>query len=394
MEWLPFQIGKSISKLIDQFWQWFVITITHDLVGYNGKIATRVNGSGDTTYHFFKLFVQGGISVLAATIWLVFDRQRTFYNKIKVFTSVYIRYYLAFTLLTYGLAKVFPNQFWEPGLTDLLRPFGEISPMGLLWKFMGYSVPYVIFTGVLEVLAGTLLFFRRTVKLGAIIAFGIMLNVFVLNMSYDVPVKLFSFHLMVLASIVLAKDHKGLLNFFILNKPVDSNKIEPYFKKKIHVRTGYLFKGLFILFVVSVMVSNNYKNQWKFGRKATLPPLYGIYEVDNFIINNDTLAPLLTDQVRWRRLVIDKFNSSVTKMNDDILYARNQVDTINSTLEIKPYKESSTYFFTYEIKDSTLVLIGTRNSDSLKIELKTKDKKDFYLMNRGFHWINEFPNNR
>ena len=43
-----------------------------------------------------------------------------------------------------------------------------------------------------------------------------MSNVFMLNMSYDVPVKLFSFHLLVAAIILAGPDLANLANFFIL----------------------------------------------------------------------------------------------------------------------------------------------------------------------------------
>lgn len=394
LEWIPFHVGETISDVVDSFWQWLVLIIAKDVIRYPGEITTRVNGSGDTIFHFFKLLVQGGTSFLVTFLLLVLDRNKRLFNRIKLLAPVYFRYFLAFTLLSYGLAKVFPNQFWEPGLTDLLKPFGDISPMGLLWKFMGYSVPYIVFTGVLEVLAGTLILFRKTSKLGAILAFGIMLNVFVLNMCYDVPVKLFSFHLIVLSIIVLARDIKGVIDFFILNRPVNASEFKPYFKGKKYVRFGSIIKGLFILFAVSILISNNYKNQWKHGRKAQMPYLYGIYEVENFIVNGDTILPLLTDKYRWRRLVIDKFSSNITMMNGNLLYVSSDVDTVNSTIQIKPYREESTYNFKYKLSDSVLVFNGLRDNDSLTIEFILRDVSEFYLNKRGFHWINEFPNNR
>src|SRR5690606_25854128 len=141
---------------------------------------------------------------------------------------------------------------------------------------------------------------------------------------------------------------------------------EPYFKKKKHQRLGYAFKGLLIIIVFSTIIINNYNNQFDYGRKSQLPPLYGIYEVENFIINKDTVAPLLLDKKRWRRLVIDKFNVNVTKMNGDILYTGNEIDTHNHSIKLKPFKDGPSYEFDYELNDSTLILIGTKDKDSLK----------------------------
>ena len=73
---------------------------------------------------------------------------------------------LSVTLFGYGFAKVFPQQFGPPGPFKLIEPYGEFSPMGVLWSFMGASIPYVIFSGACEVAGGALVLFRRTTLLG------------------------------------------------------------------------------------------------------------------------------------------------------------------------------------------------------------------------------------
>jgi hypothetical protein len=62
---------------------------------------------------------------------------------------------------------------------------------------IGYSKPFEIFTGVCECLAGLLLIFRATSTLGAFVATTVFLNVMVMNLAYNIPVKLFSTHLFV-----------------------------------------------------------------------------------------------------------------------------------------------------------------------------------------------------
>jgi hypothetical protein len=60
---------------------------------------------------------------------------------------------------------------------------------------MGSAPAYEIFTGCAEVAGGLLLIVPRTATLGALISLADMIQVFTLNMTYDVPVKLFAFHL-------------------------------------------------------------------------------------------------------------------------------------------------------------------------------------------------------
>ena len=54
----------------------------------------------------------------------------------------------------YGFAKVVPLQFAQPSSIRLGQQLGDMSPMGLLWTFMGFSPSFQIFTGAVEVLAG------------------------------------------------------------------------------------------------------------------------------------------------------------------------------------------------------------------------------------------------
>src|SRR5262249_9377730 len=65
-------------------------------------------------------------------------------------------------------------------------PFGNKSPAGLLWAFVGYSVPYQMFSGVVESFGALLLLTRRTVALGALVCLVSTANVVLLNFCYDV----------------------------------------------------------------------------------------------------------------------------------------------------------------------------------------------------------------
>ena len=82
--------------------------------------------------------------------------------------------------------------------------------MGVLWSSIGASFPYEEFVGLVEVAGGVLLFVPRTQLAGALVAFGAMFEVFMLNMTYDVPVKLFSFHLVVMSVVLIAPYAKPL----------------------------------------------------------------------------------------------------------------------------------------------------------------------------------------
>ena len=146
------------------------------------------------------------IAAVAALLWtlvaLLVQRRRPDWHadqQLHAFVRVLVRFFLCEMLLGYGFAKVFPLQFSEPSQFRLAQPLGDMSPMGLLWTFMGYSATYQSFTGAIEVLAGLLFTTRRTTLLGALITLVAMTHIFALNMCFDVPVKLYSFNYLIMA---------------------------------------------------------------------------------------------------------------------------------------------------------------------------------------------------
>lgn len=386
---------KHLSQWVGQFWQWLSLWTAENIFNIPEELPLSGRGSGDTTLSYIKVFNHLVLAVLGTLIWSALDRKRTNYRTLFRYQVLFLRYFTAFTLLSYGLYKVMPSQFSGISLFDLLKTYGNSSPMGLMWNFMEYSGTYTVFSGIAEVIGGVLLLFRPTAKLGALISFGVMLNVFMMNMSYDIPVKIYSFHLMFSSAVILAPHIKSLINFFILNKTAYPQKITPYsLRKKLNI-AGYVFKGILILYVISISASNAYSGYTKWGRKAPIPPLYGIYNVHNFIINKDTIPPLLTDTIRWKNLVIDKRSTGIVKMDDKVIALKNDTDTLKHRLKLTSYKDSTRiYDLSYNVKDSMFYADGIYEKDTLRIEFKRKGPEDFQLINRGFHWINEFPFNR
>jgi hypothetical protein len=128
-------------------------------------------------------------------------------------------------MVGYGLAKVAIdyNQFPINGPMQLEKTWGSSSPMNVLWAFMGASRPYTVFAGLGEVLAAVLLIWRRTGSLGGLVTIGVMTNVAMLNFCYDVPVKLYSSHLLVMAFLIVLPDTGRLANVLIWNRPTEKS---------------------------------------------------------------------------------------------------------------------------------------------------------------------------
>jgi hypothetical protein len=176
------------------------------------QVIPQSTGSGDTLLAYLRLCATVISAAAVGTLWTILDLRRPHYISLHGWLRVFARYALAFALFGYAFAKVFPTQFSSLQSQQLAESYGQSSPMRLLWSFMGFSTPYTIFGGCAELLPAVLLLFRRTALLGSSIAFAVMLNVVMLNFCYDVPVKLYSLNLLLLALFLTLPETQKLLH--------------------------------------------------------------------------------------------------------------------------------------------------------------------------------------
>src|SRR6185503_1468921 len=130
-------------------------------------------------------------------------------------------------------------------LTRLVEPFGNFSPMGVLWYSVGASPAYEIFIGLAETAAGLLLFLPRTAQLGALMSLMDAVGVFAMNMTYDVPVKLFAFHLILLSLFLLAPNARRLYDLFLLHRSATLREEPPLGSTERARRRAVVAQGVF-----------------------------------------------------------------------------------------------------------------------------------------------------
>jgi uncharacterized membrane protein YphA (DoxX/SURF4 family) len=383
------QIYKNIWQTIGR---WVAIHAFH----LSGPVTVyRFTGSGDTTLDYVQDLCFLVLAFSVAIIWSFVDRSRKDYRTLHSWLRLLVRYTLAITLLSYGFSKVFPVQFPFPALSRMIEPFGNFSPMGVLWQFMGSSPAYTIFAGTMEAFGGALLLFRRTTALGALVSAGVLLNVVVLNFCYDVPVKLYSLNLLLMAVFLIAPDLGKLTGFLVLNRPAAPLTASgPVFEKR-WMRIGALC--IKILFVAFFPLQNALQN-YRFYQSAVLnpadrPPLYGLYQVESFTRNGKEVPPLITDVSRWKTVVVQNAAILQVRMMDDTLQGfAAQYNASASSLTLTGI---SKIILTYSRPDADrVVLTGTLDNNPLEVRMRRRDPSEFLLVNRGFHWINELPFNR
>lgn len=354
------------------------------------------NGSGDRTYDYVLVFCYAVLALIAAVCWTILDRRRRNYERLYQWLRIYVCFFLAVTMLSYGGYKTIKSQFSNPSLHRLLQPVGEMSPMGLLWTFMGASDSYTIFTGVGEMLGGLLLAFRRTRLLGALVCIGILSNVVMLNLSYDVPVKIFSSHLLAMAVFLTLPDLRRLANLFLFNRTAEPAEMRPLFAKPWLHRGSMVFRALFILGFAGLALYQSWSARRQYGDAAPRPPLYGIWNVEEFALDGEVRPPLLTDKERWRRVVFSRVGQmSIYGMESPRQGFALQLDPMRRTLLINRMGNPNVKsVLAYQRPEpGVLTVEGTFEGKQVRARLRRMDEKSFELVNRGFHWINEYPRN-
>ncbi len=227
-EWFEF-VGDARSYLFEASgWlreagseseEWISQLVAEIFFGVEEELVPP-NGSGDTTMGYMTILCYFVLSGLFASLWTAFGRSWPSRDASVDLMRTFLRYVLAFAMLGYGLAKVSfaGNQFAELSEWRMQRTWGETSPMGVVWAFMGASRPYTIFAGMGEVVGAALLIWRRTTVLGAIVTIAVMTNVTMLNYCYDVPVKIYSTHLLFMGILILTPDARRMLDLFVRNR--------------------------------------------------------------------------------------------------------------------------------------------------------------------------------
>ena len=351
-------------------------------------------GSGDTTYNYVEVFTLTSLAMLAALAISTACRFQSVSPRLHDGVATYVRYTLAATLLSYGWVKLVPLQMPPPGPDRLLNPIGETSPMGLLWSLMGASSAYQIFSGFSEALAGALLLWRRTALAGALLSAGVLTNIVMLNFCYDVPVKLYSAHLLLMAGFLLAPELPRLVAVLFLNLPAQPIELDPFPPKGR--RTAVALRIAKAAFVVLVAVFPAYGSyQGLMTRRAARPSLHGIYRVESFT-RSGVVGRNVRDEDRWVRVGITRNVVGTIQCADGSAGRFDlEVDKEKEALRITYRGQTNTATLKYaEVEPGMLRLEGDFEGAPTLALLRKQPDVDSVLLSRGFHWVNEVPFNR
>jgi hypothetical protein len=296
----PFPFGfipgtDFVARAHEKIWHTVVPWVAQHILHVGYDISLAQTGSGDRTYNWVQTFCFLALAIIAGLIWSALRRKRLRYDGLYHWLRLYVRLYLGATMIGYGSFKVIQSQFPAPNLTRLLQPYGDSSPMGLLWTFMGASPGYNLFTGAAEMLAGVLLIIPPLATLGALITIAAMGNVFVLNMTYDVPVKLFSLNLIIMAMFIALPDTRRLANVLVFNRRAEPAEVRPFFKRRLLNRSLLWLQLLLLILFTGTTLFQSWQGTRFWDTVRVDPAIHGIWSVDDFVVDG-TLFRISTTQ--------------------------------------------------------------------------------------------------
>ena len=381
------------------------------------EVLVQPTGSGDTAHDYLKLAVIVALALLLTTLWSLLSSARA-HGRLGRWLHLFARWDLAFWMLTYGLIKFYSGQFGAPELSRLTQEVGDKSPMGMVWLFMAASRPYELFGGLFEVLGGLLLFHRRTALLGCFVTIAVMANVCALNWLYDVPVKLFSTHLLLYAVFLLAPWRQRLAALLVHNTP--SAPIELAVVQRPWARWALTIFG--VVWVGCHLADTHFQNMKRMAqneqRRGPRPELYGIWNVETMRL--DGVEVPTTDATRWRFLAIDRDRRAWARtLQGQVTSFAYSEDLAAGTVSLQPQgaaagaaaaagtwtverglktvkvldpepRTMADYQKQVDAERRTLVLKGKLGERQVELHVVER----VFTLQRGFHWVQELPYHR
>lgn len=291
------------------------------------RFGSGINWFGNTTFGYrlegYSLWVNTLIfAVFAGLLWTLAvkmaNREQRSYNKLFYWLNVVVRYRAALGIIGFGFTKLFPVQMPYPSLGILDTDYGDLTTQKIFWLSFGIVPWYQVFAGVLEVGAGTLLFFRRTVPIGAALLVGALGAIVVVNFAYDGGVHVYSSYFVLLSLFLLVPYFKPFFQVFIQEVPAKVPLLFPSFMVWLN-RLRHTLKAITIFLFIGVFFYLQYidfrYDPYKQPSTAGVKDLRGNYIVSEFILNgvDHKFDPL--DPIRWQSATFENWSTLTFKVN-------------------------------------------------------------------------------
>lgn len=273
---------------------------------------SSVSASNSVYIQLLELIVIITISGVTAVLLTKKGNGENLYNNLYQLLRIALRYKLSAALFTYAFIKIFPLQMPFPSLSDLNTEYGDFLPWKVYFLTIGLAkANYETIIGLAELSAAVLLLCRRTATTGAIVALGLFLNIIPSNFAYQIGGVGYSIYLFVIALFLVSYDVPRIYNL-LLEKPALANRTKISFNGKWQRNTRIALKSAFILLMIiySLGAYNNYvNNPYLLPQNPGLEEAAGLYNVQEFRINDELIPYSKNDTNRWQNVVFEEWGT-------------------------------------------------------------------------------------
>ncbi|MFF2396815.1 DoxX family protein [Nocardia sp. NPDC058114] len=409
--WLLHALLRTLGvpqEMVSEVAEWTALHPLTDWVGtqiFGVPIDYTVTGSGDTAAKWVAVFTLLLVAVPVTAAWSVFDRRRPNYTRLYEWFRLLLRISLASALLLYGMIKVLPSQM-SFNLERLVEPFGQMSPMAVLWAQSSLSEPYEMALGAAEVVAALLLILPVTAGIGSVLAVIVALQVLLMNLTFDVPVKLFALQLFLYATVLAAPDVIRIVRA-LLGRTVVARTSTPLLSTARGNRILLAAQVLMGVWLLGATTVEAYDGWHTYGNARPKSPLYGIWNVTEYSIAGEQV-PALVDfrrspsnstmpsaTERFRRIIFDiPQGMTVQRLDDSLVSFPARIDTDQHTLTLSKdtaHQWKLATFSYVQPQSDRLILEGILGGRPIRMQLDQVGLAQFPAVSRGFHWVQPAP---
>lgn len=282
---------------------WWVLAQIGSYLTRGEGVDVYLSSSGDLLWNWCWHLGWIVVGLVIVAVWTLLDRARPNYRSLAGLLEVFARLGLSLSMIFYGLVKVFPTQMgFMQHPAHQLQLVGDTSMFTVLWGFMGASTPYSMATGAVELVAGVLLLFRRTKVLGLLFALVATAQVFLMNLFYDVPVKLVSFELFVIAVALSVPYWPNLLRVGLNRGGAEPVEPLPVAGPRWLSITGLVVKYVAASLIVIMGVAQGALMTYVINTVRS--PLDGAWRATSFTVDGAPAGLTQRDPAPWANLAI------------------------------------------------------------------------------------------
>lgn len=285
--------------------------------------------------------------------------------------------YLAILLLSVDMiALAIPKLLHMQFRLDHYRtfvPLAELPKPELMMSFFARSYAYNIFIGLTELAIGILIVFKRTRLIGLLISLGVCLNIFIINIEFDLGYGMISHVIMTLSLtiILLIEYRKDLYKFFVeLGGKINGKamKVNDGIWKKLRIIYVIIFPIAYFTFSYWVISSFDYS-------------FIGSYEIKEARIGDSLVKFKKGGITSEPMLFFEKNDRVVLSVNDSIHYGWYEIEDEQLQMNFRKSTNHGLEYIDAQIKDHKFINGKINDSISIQIEIYRLPKERDYLNN-------------